>query len=311
MIIKENPVRAFIFIMIFIPAIAAAQVPDTASAAKKAVNSIEDIAAAIISDSFNPMANYSKGDKSFYFVPGWFKADRVMENPDIEADDFTGMSLGTGLGLALSDRLMVYIILAGMKMEGDLIAPFYGSDSGNIKSSFDYSLVSILGGAGYDIYRNDFISVPVYFGANIQHYSAELVPETANWTYMATTYSIDSKLSGSGLLFGMSGGIALAFTIYDFIKVTPYFIYMQNLNKGKMEADIKNNDLLISAKKSVDVDPVSAGMFGLNLGLVNKGGLSLSVSAGSMISSMLGFGNKATSNGVDMKSVVVIIGYSY
>ena len=301
--------RTFIFIILFIPAIAAAQsFPYSSDITEKAVNSIEDIAASIISDSFNPMAHYSKGDKSFYFVPGWFKADRVMEDPDIEADDFTGISLGAGAGSAISDRLMTYIIIAGMKMEGDLTTPLYGSSFGDIKSSFDYSLVSILGGAGYDIFRNNFISVPVYFGANIQHYSAKLIPETVDW--LATT--IDSKISGSGFLLGMSGGIALSLKVYDFIKITPYFIYMQNLNKGKMKAEITNNDLpLVTAKQSFDVDPVSAGMFGLNIGIISKGGFSFSVSAGSMISSMMGFGNKTTSNGVDMKSVVLIFGYSY
>jgi len=304
--------RAIIFIIIIIPAITAAQVPDTSSVTKKAVNSIEDIAASIISDSFNPMTHYSKGDKSFYFVPGWFKADRVMEDPDIEADDFTGISLGAGGGYALSDRLMTYIILAGMKMEGDLTAPFYGSDSGNIKSSFYYSLVSILGGAGYDIFKNNYISVPVYLGANIQHYSAELIPETVDWPPPIPTTSVDSKISGSGFLLGMSGGIALSLKIYDFIKVTPYFIYMQNLNKGKMKAEITNNDNpLFSGKQSFDIDPVSAGMLGLIMGIISEGGFSFSVLAGSMISSMLGFGNKATSNGVDMKSVVLILGYSY
>ncbi len=305
--------KKLIFIILFIPAIAAAQsFPYSSDVTEKAVNSIEDIAASIISDSFNPMTHYSKGDKSFYFVPGWFKADRVMEDPDVDADDFTGISLGAGAGSAISDRLMTYIIIAGMKMEGDLITPLYGSDSGDIKSSFDYSLVSILGGAGYDIFRNDYISVPVYFGANIQHYSAKLVPETVDWTPLATTYSIDSKISGSGFLLGMSGGIALSLKIYDFIKITPYFIYMQNLNKGKMKAEITNNDLpLVNVNQSFDVDPDSAGMLGLNMGVISEGGFSFSVSAGSMISSMMGFGNKTTSNGVDMKSVVLIFGYSY
>lgn len=300
--------RSLIFIIIFIPAIAAAQIPDTSDVTQKAINSIEDIAASIISDSFNPMTHYSKGDKSFYFVPGWFKADRVMEDPDVDADGFTGISLGTGGGYALNDRLMAYIILAGMKMDCELRAPFYGNDTGNIPSSFDYSLVSLLGGAGYDIFKNDYMSVPVYFGANIQHYSAKLVPMTVGWG----PYLIDSTIKGSGFLLGMSGGIALSFKIYDFIKITPYFIYMQNLNKGKMEAEITNNtNPLLSGKQSFDVDPVSAGMFGLNMGIISEGGFSFSVSAGSMISSMLGFGNKASSNGVDMKSIVLILGYSY
>jgi hypothetical protein len=81
-IIEENSMRSLIFIIIFIPAIAAAQIPDTSVVTEKAINSIEDISASIISDSFNPMTHYSKGDRSFYFVPGWFKADRVMEDPD-------------------------------------------------------------------------------------------------------------------------------------------------------------------------------------------------------------------------------------
>jgi hypothetical protein len=304
--------KKLIFIILFIPAIATAQVPDTSSVTEKAVNSIEDIAASIISDSFNPMTHYSKGDKSFYFVPGWFKADRVMEDPDVDADGFTGMSLGTGGGYALNDRLMTYIILAGMKMEGELRAPFYGTDTGNIPGNFDYSLVSLLGGAGYDIFKNDFISVPVYFGANIQHYSAKLVPMTVDWDSGAGSFLIDSTIKGSGFLLGMSGGIALSLKIYDFVKITPYFIYMQNLNKAKMEAEITNNtNPLLSGKQSFDVDPVSSGMLGLNMGVISEGGFSFTVSAGSMISSMMGFGNKATSNGVDMKSVILIFGYSY
>jgi len=172
-----------------------------------------------------------------------------------------------------------------------------------------------MGGAGYDLINNDIFSVPLFFGAQVQYYSAELVSDPVSWTDVVT-YNVDMKTSGSGFLYGASGGIAVSAKIYDMIKVTPYFIYLHNFNSAEMQSDIKLENpalplLSVKSEVDLDVDPVSAGMLGLNIGLVSDSGFSFSVALGSMITSLAGHGSKSSENGVEMKSIVLIAGYDF
>jgi len=297
--------------LVFVP-LAAQSFPYSSDATEKAVKSIEDISASIISDSFSPMTHYSGGEATCSVTPSYFTVDRIMEDPDVDCKDFSGGALGAGGGYALTDDFMAYVILAGMKMSGDMEYAAYGDVFPVIKSSGDYSLVSLFGGGGYDLLNNDIFSIPVYFGAQVQYYSVDIKSDPVTWTF-GPTYDVDMKTSGSGMLYGVSGGAAVSVKILKKLKITPYFLYIHNFNSTDLdsEASLEISGVPIGSQKfSLDVDPVSAYMTGLNIGYIGDSGFSFSVALGSMLTSLAGYGSEASANGVDMKSVVVILSYN-
>lgn len=304
--------RIFFAVILLIPAALSAQsFPYDSRFTENAVKSIEDISASIISDSFSPMTHYSSGDRVFSAVPAYFTVDKLMEDPGIEGDDFRGGAIGAGGGDAVTGKLMTYYILTGMKMKGDLKFQAYGELFPVVKSSADYSLVTLLGGAGYDLLDNDTFSIPVYFGVNMQYFSADLKSDPVTWT-SGLTYDVDMKSSGSGFLYGISGGIAASAKIMNKIKITPYLLYIRNFNSASVDSEISlsQSGLTVAREKfSIDTDPVSAWMTGLNLEYIGDSGFSASVALGSLITSMTGYGSKATDNGVEMKSLVLILSY--
>ena len=302
-------------ILLITSALAAYSFPYDSAYSEKAVNSIEDISASIISDSFSPMTHYSAGDKVFSAVPAYFTIDRIMKDPDIDGKDLKGGAFGAGGGYALTDQFMAYCIIAGLKISGDLQYPAYGEQLDVIKSSGDYSLFNALAGFGYDLFSDDVFSIPVYFGANLQYYSAELKSDPVSWTdLLMNTYTVDMETSGDGFLYGVSGGIAVSAKIYSKVKITPYLLYIHNFNSADMnaEASLANSNPLLSGKEKfkLDVEPVSAFMTGLNVGYIGDSGFSASVALGSMLSSLTGYGSRASANGVEMKSFVLILSYN-
>jgi hypothetical protein len=298
--------KKLIIIFIFIPVLLNAQsIPDPSGVSEKALKSIEDIAASIISDSFNPLAHYKAEEKIFYAVPVWFSVDKAMDKPEITGENLGGLAFGAGAAYAFTDKIMSYAIVTGMKLSGSLEMPVYGSTYGSLKNSIDYSLFSILAGGGYDLYRNDVVSVPVYLGLNLQHFSAELVPQS----FEQTPNTVNSSMKGDGVLYGFSGGLAVSFKFFNIFRITPYYLFIRNFNSTKIEGETTISTLLYGNKYSFEVDPVSAGMTGFNFGFETEQGFSFSISAGSMISSFIGFGSRASENGVDMKSAAIVFSY--
>lgn len=273
---------------------------------RKAVESIEYVAASIISDSFSPMTSYTSGDTLYSVVPAGFKADRLCDDPDIKSDNLYGTSLGAGCGYALTDELMIYGIIAGMGISGKMKMETYGDTT--LSNDTEYMLFNVSGGAGYKIFRNDFVSIPVYLGLNLQYFSTEFICDPVT----NGIYTINNTTSGSGLLAGMSGGIAASFRIFSSFIITPYYLYLQNFNSGSMKAEFKLSSAGFPVTESArfDLDPVSAGMFGLNIGYKNDSGFSFSVALGSLISSLTGYGSKASDNGLEIKTIVLVFSYN-
>lgn len=304
--------RKILLILIFIPvALSAQNFPYSSEYSDRAVRGIENISASIISDAFSPMTHYSEGNEIISVVPAYFTVERLMKDPDIECDNFNGKAFGAGYGRAMTDNFMMYVILAGMKMGGDLEYAAYGSQFGVINNRVDYSLLSVLGGGGCDLIDNEIFSMPVFFGVHMQYYSAEISSDPVTWTDMVT-YNVDMKTSGSGLLYGISGGVAFSLKIPGNIKITPYFLYMRNFNKAELESSVTLENLGIEYKNkfSFDTDPVSAGMTGISIGYESDSGFSFSIAMGSMLSSLAGKGSEASGNGVKMKSLVLIFSYN-
>ncbi len=187
-----------------------------------------------------------------------------------------------------------------MKMET------YGDTT--LSNDTEYMLFNVSGGAGYKIFRNDFVSIPVYLGLNLQYFSTEFICDPVT----NGIYTINNTTSGSGLLAGMSGGIAASFRIFSSFIITPYYLYLQNFNSGSMKAEFKLSSAGFPVTESArfDLDPVSAGMFGLNIGYKNDSGFSFSVALGSLISSLTGYGSKASDNGLEIKTIVLVFSYN-
>ncbi len=112
-------------------------------------------------------------------------------------------------------------------------------------------------------------------------------------------------------MYGLSGGIAVSAKIYNMFKITPYYLYLHNFNSSDMKSKITMTGIGLPVPQDYkfEVDPVSAGMLGLNIGLVSDSGYSISIALGSMLTSLTGYGSRASDNGVIMKSYVLIISY--
>ncbi len=297
------------FVLLFIPCTLRAQVFDgyTSAVSKKAVKSIEYIASSIISDSFTPMTGYSSGDSVYTASPSLFTADRLYDSPKIKGRDFLGAALGAGWGRAINDRLMGYVIMAGMGLSGNMEMETYGSTYSSLGNETEYSLFHLSAGAGYTLYKIDFLSLQVYAGLHAQYYSAEIKTDPVPWT----AYTVSNTTSGSGLLFGVSGGAAASFSIWNNFFITPYFLYIQNFNRASMTADLELSGMIpASYSEKFNIPPLSSWMTGLSIGYKNDSGFSFSLSAGGLISSLTGFGSKSSSDGLELKSIVLVFTYT-
>ena len=106
--------RFIIILLIFIPVSLFSQsFPYSTILSEKAVNTIENISASIVSDSFSPMTHYSEGDMTLSAVPSWFRVTRLSDDIEMNENDLSGRAFGIGGGSALSDDLLLYCIVSG------------------------------------------------------------------------------------------------------------------------------------------------------------------------------------------------------
>jgi hypothetical protein len=152
--------------------------PDPATYAVKGITSV---AASIIADSFVPMTHYRSGDWTVTGVPAWFSVARPFDAPRIEGEDLTGTAGALGGGYAAGNRLMAYGIVSYMRMNGALKGRLYGDPYDRVKGDTEYSLFSLNAGIGYDLIPGEGrLSIPVFAGAFVQRYDAEVKLPTVN-----------------------------------------------------------------------------------------------------------------------------------
>lgn len=301
--------RILFVTLIFVPVVLKAQVftDYTPDVSEKAVKSIEYIASSVISDAFTPMTWFTNGEDVYTAAPALFTADPLNSDPEIKSDNFKGAALGAGWGRALSDSTIVYFIAAGMAMKGDMEMKTYGDSYGALGNSTDFNLLHVTTGAGHAFYTNEFVSLLAYAGLHAQYYSAEIKTDPVTWT----SYTVNNTTSGSGLLYGISGCAAFSFKIAGSFIATPYILYMRNFNSASMKADLELSGALpLSGSEKLDLTPVSAWMTGLSLGFKNDEGFTFSLSVGSLISSLTGYGSKASGGGLELKSLVLVFSYN-
>lgn len=268
--------------------------------AEAAVQGIINVTSSIISDSFTPMTHYSEGDWNMTLVPAYFTVSRVFDDPDLRGDDLKGWELGFGGGYALSDRWLLYGIFAAMRIEGEV----YDNDYADFRADTTYTLYSLNAGFGYDIINGDSKwSLPLFFGISIERYSADIgLPPITFPIYT------EVDVSGEGMIYGLSGGVAVSREFLGAVRITPYFLMLRSINQPELTANF--TALPIPYEINFKLDPVNASMFGLNVTYVTDSSFSISISAGGYLTSSSGFYNDAFLDGLRMKSVVIAITYN-
>lgn len=277
------------------------------SVAEKGVDGVANVASSIIADSFVPMTHYNQGELTATLVPAYFDIQKAYDDPEVEGEDLTGYSLGLGAGYALTDRWMLYGILAHMRIKGDMKGDFYPEVATleEVTVGTDYSLTALYGGAGFDILAdNSTFSIPVYAGLFVQRYDVSLsLPEEP-------ISSVKPKADGNGFLAGGSIAIALSMKIMEMFKITPYYLYSRSFNKPEITATVDLPFPLGTVSQTMKMDPVSAGMAGLALTWMTTDAFSISISMGGWLTSASGWYNDKFLDGLEMKSVVVALSYT-
>ncbi len=281
-------------------------------AGNEAVRSLTSVAEMLIAESFTPMSGYGKGDVWMIGSPAIFQVLQLHEEPLVEGKDMTGLSLGLGGGYALTDRLMVYLIGAGMKMQGKLsFAPYESTVLSIIKdrvveSDTDYTLLSVNAGVGFEVIDRDWISVPLFFGPHLQYFATEIRP--AELEPLSGT-TITSAITGSGLLSGVSGGLAAYMKFFGRFAITPYLIGMGSFNRPGFDGEgtvTSPSPPSTTFKESYTTDPVWGLMFGLDVGFHGKSGWSLSLALGDLLGMLIGTGSTMANEGVVIRPAVLV-----
>jgi len=302
-----------LFLLAAAPALLHAQIEDyldPSEAVGEAVYGIASVAEMIISDSFTPMTDFDREDLSFIGSASLFKIEQAHEDPLVEGEDFGGWAVGAGAGWAVRDRWLIYGILSAMNMNGDLVLQPYEALEDRLTSETGFTFLSLNGGLGYEVFENDWLSVPVYFGPHLQYYSVEIVPEQTSELILAQTYTFDSTVTGSGFLFGFSGGTAAKIEILNRWAFTPYILGLANISSPKADAEVGASGgalpLPLSLSTGVEGDPFSAVMFGLDVGYHAGNGWSFSFALGDLIAYLFEIGNTAVNDGIRMRPLIFV-----
>ena len=300
------------------PAVLYAQIQDSmkiSDAAQEAVNGISSVAEMIITDSFTPMTGFQRGDLTFIGTPSLFRIEQAHEDPLVEGEQLGGWSLGAGAGYALRNRWLVYGILSGMHIDGKLLfQPYESLPDTIVETETGFSFLSLNAGIGWELFEMSWLSVPLFFGPHLQYYSVELKPDETTMEILMTSYSLTSSITGSGVLFGCSGGIAAYVKVLNRFAFTPYVLGMYNLNGADYRAEVSAEatgpfSLSEHYTDTFTTDPFFAVMFGLDVGYRSRSGWTYSFALGDLLAYLLERGNTVVNNGVRMRPLVFIATY--
>lgn len=275
--------------------------------AAKGIDGIRNVASSVISDSFTPMTHYSEGNGTLTFVPAWFKIRKAYDDPEVSGKDLKGGAAAFGGAYAVSDRLLFYGIVSWLGMEGGLRGKLYGDTFDEINVDAKYNLYSFHAGLGYDLIQGGRWSAPFSAGLFLERYDVRLRFPTVS-TFAG---SVDMGVKGSGILFGYSVSAAISREFMDRFRVTPYFLFMMSFNRPEMESSAVITPIPGKQTAAFKTGKIMAGMLGLSISYLAGDSLSLSLSAGGLLTSSTGFYNKTFLDGLDMMSIVMAISYSW
>lgn len=222
-----------------------------------AFESVEQAARDMIDTAFTPFTGYKKGELLAIGALGGLEVERIHETPDIDAEDFYGVAAGIGAGYALTDRLMAYGILTGVRLDGKTEGPFFQSP---LEADFTFSGLGLFAGLGIEAVSTPRFSLPLYAGFNGCFYSGTL--QTEEESLYTQTFSM--KAESSGFLPGFSGGAAAQVTLGRF-NGSLYYLYVRNFSGMKGDADVSASPIP-TAGASFSADSYAGSTYGLSAG---------------------------------------------
>lgn len=271
--------------------------------AEKCVDGLVAVGTSIVSDSLSPMTFYQKGDLMLVGVPAWFMVTRAYDQQEtiINGEELMGLSGGIGGGYALTDRWLVFGVMSGMTLSGRLEE----EDSG-YGGQVSYGLLNLTVGAGFDLVRTGWLSWPVYAGVTLQYYSFDFGFDTLSVLGSTT----DASAFGSGFLIGGLAGTAVTIRFLKRFSVTPYLFYALTFNApvGSAEWDYTlPGPLTGSDSADLNMEPVSALLFGFNAGFSPSREWSISLNTGTLVSSLIKLNDVNGQKGMSTLSVVLTV----
>ncbi len=278
---------------------------------EKAVNGLEAVSSSVVADTFTPMTHYRAGEWSVAAVPAYIIVDRACDDPELEGDGLAGYAGGAGAGYAFTERIMAYVIYAGMRFEGGLRGSGYaGLPLAEYAMDVDYSLHSLFAGAGIDLVGdNARWSVPIFIGASLQRYDVAVDFPLSYNIVPFPAYSHEARVTGSGFLYGVTAAVAVSRNL-GCVRVTPYFLYMRSLNTPELEAAVHITEPPTAPfTRDVDAGIVTASMPGLRISCAAGSGWSFFVSAGGFLSSRIAPLGEGLAGGLKVKTIAAGVSY--
>lgn len=186
---------------------------------------MENVAIEVIKQSFNPITHMEEGNSLYLVSPGIFKVEDLGLGMTLRAEDLQGITLGAGMGYVPWDRWLIYGIFTNFSARGTIKGEWVNTMP-DISADFSLDFQSLFLGGGYELIATPHLSLPVYGGIQLEHYRVD-------FGGISIPFVGDVPISGSGFLWGFSGGAAVE-TRWKFLSVSPYFIYMYNMNASEI-----------------------------------------------------------------------------
>lgn len=270
---------------------------------EEALERQETLALEMVNQAFTPMTEFKAGELHFTAAGGLFDITRLNGSPEIKGAPLTGIPAGAGIGLALSDQLLLYTAWTGIFLQGTITGDFFGM--GAHPAETGYQLHNLFAGAGFELLQTgteqEFgLTLPLYLGFNASFYDGHLTPEPITVPVDAL---LEATTAGSGFLLGLSGGGALKLRYRGF-SLIGFVVIMQNFNGASFSTETRLNGSS-SASSTHSVSPYAGGTAGLRLLYANRRGWHAGISFGT--------GVQWDGSGEDLqyRSLIISAGYKH
>lgn len=257
----------------------------TQELAQKAYEKMENVAIEVIKQSFKPITHMKEESRLYLVTPGFFRVEDLGMGTTLKADNLQGITLGAGMGYVPTDRWLIYGIFSNFSARGTIKGEWVNSMP-DIKADFSLDFQSLFLGGGYELIATPYLSLPVYGGVQLEHYRVDIGGISAPLIG-------DIPISGSGFLWGFSGGAALE-TRWKFLSVSPYYLYMYNMNGSEIG----------SLSYSYGLPAYHGGTMGLNIAIEKDSHWKFGATLANLIP-----GVTSKSLGSDFVSLVCFIAY--
>ena len=230
-----------------------------------------------------PLVDAKEGIWKMSARPTYFTVDKLFYDEegsgggaDLEGDGLNGYALSSAYAKSLNDRWQLYGMINAIQNSGTIIHKLAGINqnaptvpSGTIVGTMDVktTIANFSVGFGYDLIETPVNwSIPIFFGVFTQYYKTDMTAtgsSSGGFNFAAAT------VEGSGLQYGLSGGIQLKRNIFDNFFITPYMFVGIPVNGQHLDVTVTNgngSNINTGEKESTDLDVSPFLSTGLNFG---------------------------------------------